>query len=386
MLNHPLWVTLLLFIVPGIFIFLLKGRKIAAVLSPVVACFGTGMILGNLGIVQVRNQVFEPLSTATVLLAIPLLLMTTDFRKWMSQVRPVMKAMLASVIGVMIGIIITYLWVGKGLEETPYVLGMISACLVGTNTNMSAVGIALKTDSEVFTLTTSSDLIVGGIFFLYLVSIAPWIYRKVLRKEEIVEPFEEPFEPEEIMHHPSGIWSRLKEIVLSLVTAVLLAGMSVGLTWLVSGRLREDLILVFLSLSGIAAGAGSSAIRSLKISDGVGQYLLLVFCLAIGMRADINALLTKSSSVFMIVTASYFLSGFFQLVMYKIFRISADTAIMASAGTIFGPVFIGQVAYALRNKAVLLSGMVIAIAGYAVGNFIGLSCYRFFAWWNTLLQ
>jgi len=55
----------------------------------------------------------------------------------------------------------------------------------------------------------------------------------------------------------------------------------------------------------------------------------------------------------------------------KIFKIDADTVIITSTATIFGPAFIGQIAMSIKNKEIIFSGMIASMVGIALGNFLG---------------
>jgi uncharacterized membrane protein len=57
----------------------------------------------------------------------------------------------------------------------------------------------------------------------------------------------------------------------------------------------------------------------------------------------------------------------------KWLKIDCDTAIIVSAATIFSPPFIAVVAEGIGNRRVIISGMTAGIAGYAVGNPIGIA-------------
>ena len=47
--------------------------------------------------------------------------------------------------------------------------------------------------------------------------------------------------------------------------------------------------------------------------------------------------------------------------------------IATSAAGIFGPAFAGPVASALKNPAMLITGLTTGLVGYAVGNYLGLA-------------
>jgi uncharacterized membrane protein len=56
-----------------------------------------------------------------------------------------------------------------------------------------------------------------------------------------------------------------------------------------------------------------------------------------------------------------------------ILKIDADTTIITSTSTIFGPAFIGQVAMSMKNKEIIFSGMIASMVGIAIANFAGIA-------------
>jgi uncharacterized membrane protein len=376
-MHHPAILIPVLLIVPALAIRFLQGTKVGQIFSPVVACFVFGIAFGNFGWLKLEDQIFEPLAAVTILLAIPLLLMTTDFKSWLLRSRPALKAIAVACLGVALSIIVTKIALGYLQKDTNMILAMIGSCLIGSSANMSAVGIALKAEGTLFTLVTTSDVFCGALFFLYLVGIAPRLYRWIL-----------PSEPSAVFsHHTAEVdqsksvlkwrqWAFWKDSAAAFAVAVLSGAVAAGFTYLITGELRDDVFLVALTLSGMASGMLSKKVRNLRTADMAGQYLLLVFSFAIGLRADFSAMLGDSQTVLIIVATAYALTAIFQLLLFWIFRISSDTAVMATAGTVFSPVFIGQVAVTLDNKQVILTGMVTAIMGYAIGNFVGLMIFQ----------
>jgi uncharacterized membrane protein len=56
-----------------------------------------------------------------------------------------------------------------------------------------------------------------------------------------------------------------------------------------------------------------------------------------------------------------------------IFRINVDDYIITSTALSNSPPFVPVVAAALRNKAVVVPGMIIGVIGYAIGNYLGVA-------------
>ncbi|MFY1828668.1 DUF819 family protein [Myxococcus fulvus] len=56
-----------------------------------------------------------------------------------------------------------------------------------------------------------------------------------------------------------------------------------------------------------------------------------------------------------------------------LFRIDADTVLITSTATIFGPAFIAPVARALGNRELMVSGITTGLMGFSLGTYLGLA-------------
>lgn len=370
-----IFLLLILFITPFLLTQLVKKLKVEHIFSPIVTCFIIGIILGNTGLLKVDNKLFQPLASATVLLAIPLLLITTDFKKWMQHIRPFLKGISTAMAGVFLASAVVYFIWGQHSPHAPIVLAMTTASLIGTSTNLSAVGIALNADDATFALVTSIDVLCGGVLLLYLLGIAPRLYRYLLKPYQYSGNNIHLQTNDAMALHPQ---QKFKDAIFSLLAAMAIAAASAGISYLCTGTLKEEIILCSLSVLAVIAGMYLPPVQKLKTAEPIGQYLLLIFCFAVGTRADFSQLLHHSQEILLIMGPYYLLAALFQLVLYKIFNVDADTGVMTSAGTIFGPAFIGQIEAALGNKEVLLTGMVTAVLGYVTGNLAGFLVYAFY--------
>lgn len=102
------------------------------------------------------------------------------------------------------------------------------------------------------------------------------------------------------------------------------------------------------------------------------MYLILIFCLAVASMADISKLANISFSLFYYVGLAMYGSHILHLFIARIFKIDADTVIISGSALICSPPFVPVVAGALKNREIILTGLVIGIAGYAVGNYLGI--------------
>ena len=65
-----------------------------------------------------------------------------------------------------------------------------------------------------------------------------------------------------------------------------------------------------------------------------------------------------------------------QVLTAKIFKVDADTAVIASVTYINSPPFVPMIAASMRNSRVLMPGLSIGVIGYAVGNYLGVLIFQ----------
>ena len=101
------------------------------------------------------------------------------------------------------------------------------------------------------------------------------------------------------------------------------------------------------------------------------MYLILIFCITVASQATVNMLANISVSLFYYVGFAMYGAFILQVILSKIFKIDTDTVIISSSALILSPPFVPVVAGALKNREVILTGLVVGIAGFAVGNYLG---------------
>jgi uncharacterized membrane protein len=114
------------------------------------------------------------------------------------------------------------------------------------------------------------------------------------------------------------------------------------------------------------------AVRSLKGTQIMGQYFMLVFFTSVGMTSDLAVLMKSSASYFAYTALVIYGAIVLHHALCYVFRIDRDTAIITSTATIFSPPFVPPVALALKNPEVLVSGIATGLVGYAASNYIGI--------------
>lgn len=362
--------VLILVGLPGLALLAARHLKPVEWVGPVVVCYAVGIILGNLPGLGLRMQVSLSVSEAAVPLAIPLLLFSTDMRKWMRLARSTLLSFVLACVASMVSAAVVGLAVADRSDEWWKMAGMLVGVYTGGTANMNAVGLALKVREETFVLLNTADIVVGAAYLLFLVTVAQRLALLFLPRFQNPTAWDEGGDG---AGEASGFtWARARGMGLSLLLAVLIGGVSAGGTRLALGGL--DVTVVLLLITSLSLGASFiHAVRRLPGSYALGDYALLVFCAAVGTLADARQLQQTGLFVFGFCAAVVVLTVVVHFALAVLFRIDADTMLITSTATIFGPAFIGPVARALRNRELMVSGITTGLMGFALGTYLGLA-------------
>ncbi|MBP1669666.1 MAG: hypothetical protein H6Q21_2032, partial [Bacteroidetes bacterium] len=86
---------------------------------------------------------------------------------------------------------------------------------------------------------------------------------------------------------------------------------------------------------------------------------------------NFRQLLDISSALFLYITFAVLGSLCLHAFLSWIFKVDADTLMIAHTALVCSPPFVPMVAGALRNREVIIAGLTIGLIGYAIGNYLG---------------
>jgi uncharacterized membrane protein len=303
-----------------------------------------------------------------VVLAIPLLLFSANIPVLLKQVRPALFSFVLGIAGVVVCALLAFLVFRERVSDAHSVSGMMIGVYTGGTQNMSAIGMALDVEEEVFVLLNSADIVISGIYFIFLLTVAKKVldiflpnYNKQLSSSATQEAEQAPSEG-------SG---RLVHVLAGLALAFLVVGVAIGISMLIRGEIAEPLVILGITTMGIGASF-SRRVRTLPGTFSTANYMLLVFALAMGSMANFKELLAASSALFWFCGFVVIGSILLHYLLAMIFRVDRDTLIITSTAAIFGPAFIGPVANAIGNREIITIGISLGLIGYAIGNYLGL--------------
>lgn len=354
-----------------------------------------GAIMANIGILPSKGPESESLlkmqdlfTNVTIPLAIPLMLFCFTYKK--SETRDQLLAMITGLAAVIIAVVAGYPIFGPHIPDGPRVAGMYTACLTGGTVNMAAVSKSLGSPDTQYALLNTYDMIVSFTYLVFIMAFGIRLARKFLPvktlnlsndensiKEELKKAEENPYK---------GLFTTKKgwhDLFILLGVTLLVVGASAGIGIALSKLIPGGSFMMFFILAITSISIAVSFIKpihDLDYGNAIGMYLIYIFSIVVASMANVRAL--DFTGALWIIGFLFFMeivSLTLQLLSAKIFKIDADTAVIASVTYINSPPFVPMIAASMKNSRVLMPGLSIGIIGYAVGNYLGVLIFQLFS-------
>lgn len=340
-------------------------------LSSIIACYLVGILVSNLRLWGVENGQMETVAGASMLLGLPLLLFAVRIRESLKYAGQMLFGfLLCCVAGLLCTGVVGYLMAGQ-LPDSWKIAGMLVGLYTGGTPNVQAIGLALEAPSEYLILVQAADVLLGGSYLLGLVTFLPAVYARLFRASDTGDG-----EEREDLNERIGLPQQLTQLGVGLaVTAA-----SVGTTYLLTGGL-SNLTVLILVLTTLSLAVSMSPVPD-RIGDTypLGEYFILIFCVALGLMADFRALAADGMELLYFSALALISTSLLHLVLCKLFDLDRDTVILSYVAGFYGPVFVVQVAAALKNKQLLAAGIAVSLFGFGIGNYLGIGLAYAIRW------
>ena len=374
-------VSLFYFLFPVLTLVLVGRYAIVKKVGSIIICYIAGLVLGNINILPGDIYPLQDIITSvTIPIAIPLLLFSENIGKWIKMARQTFLSLILGLISVIIMVTLGHLIFKDIIPDAWKISGMLIGVYSGGTPNLAAISEMLKVNKELYILTHTSDLIIGVFVLIFLLSFGHRFFLLFLRpfKNEDSEKQKnhtdvmiEEFESYQGMFTKSIFFPLLKGLGLSIIIFAIGGGLSL----LVSKSNQMVVAILTITTLGIAASLVPS-INSIKKTFPLGMYFILVFSVVVASMADLSEMLNKDYSMVLLSIFAYiFIAVVGSLMLHAIlswiFKVDADNFIITSVALSMSPPFVPVVAAALKNKQIVISGIIIGIIGYAIGNYLG---------------
>lgn len=417
--RGKMWIIILLILfyllAPVLLIYLTKISGFLNRLGAVVLAYILGLALGNIGILPTPSEKFsellganmmlpknefmqylaeqkvEPadlivnqiaglqdlLMTIIIPLAIPLLVFSLDIRKWLKLAKGALLSLVLALVSLLIVVIGGFYIFADSIPEAGKVAGMLVGVYTGGTPNLAAIGTALEVNPNIFVLTHTYDLIIGALALLFIMTVAQQIFHLFLPKFSLIHKAENAMQfvstENDIENYDDLLKKKhLPDMLKALGLSVLIFAIGGGLSFLAPKP--ENAIVAILAITTLGLVASLfKRVNRLKSSFPLGMYLIIVFSLVVSSMANLsNMFQIEFLNLFLYVLIVVFGSIIIHVGLSRIFKVDADTTIIAITALTYSPPFVPAVASALKNKDVIITGLTIGILGYAFGTYLGI--------------
>lgn len=366
-------------LLPALLIDLTKRFKILRFMGPILLAYLAGIILANLPFLTWDRNLSMSISEVAVPIAIPLVLMSTNLLKWLKLARTTVLSFILVMVAAIASSLFTVFLFRDSLDISWKVAGMLTGCYTGGTPNLIAVGMSLDVPGDAMVLINTSDMIWGGLYFLLITSVVKKVYRRFLPKFVHTEDHTGGVDPFMQGVFSTGKRKGILNILLTVGISLLITGFTVGISMLIFGEMSMVFILLVVSTLGVGISF-SSKMHKIKGTWHIGQYVILLFSIGLGGTVDIAEFFKVSHTMVLYVGVMMFTAIIIHFILCKIFKIDSDTALITSTAGVYGPAFIAPVANSLNNQEVVVSGLITGLAGYAIGNYLGLMVAALTQW------
>ena len=388
----PVGVICLIYVLTPLFIiFLFKRYKIARQVGTVIIAYAIGIVLALFGLIPVGEAVEAEsmksiqswIQNLTVPIAIPLMLFNCDFKLWTKSLPKTIAALIGGIISIIVAVVSAFfIFRNAGINELDKIAAMMTSIYTGGTMNFYALGAALNVNPTTIALTYTFEMLVTFPLIMFLVAGGYKFFRKLLPYEDKSTTLENT-ELSEIetngIENYGGMTNQkvFPRMMLGLLVSIVFLGVGAGLSILMLGKLNE--LVIILTITTLAIGASFfKKIRQLPKTFELGMFFILMFSVVVASQFDIYSINMSAVNIGLFVLYVMMVSVILHIIFSRITKVPGDLFTVAHVGLLCSPPFIPPIVGAMKNKKVLISGIVIGLVGYAVGTYIGVLLFFLF--------
>ena len=317
-------------------------------------------------------------------LAIPLMLISCSLSHWSTG--KALKCFLDGLLAIVIVIVVGF-YLFRGQYEVRE-FAQVSAVAVGIYTggipNMGAIAHGVGMDQETYLYVTSYDLIVTGLYLVFVIFFGKPVFRKLLTSPTQEQPrLAQKTTPQP--HTTMETDKSTAEIAIPLLLTLAIAAISYLVSTLLPDSLSTPILILILTTLSIAASflpvvrkinrRADQENRQTK-SFTMGLYFVYLFCFTIANACDLRQMdLAGSLNILWYILFVIFGSLLLQILFARLLKLDGDSTLVTSVALINSPPFVPMVAALLGNKDLIILGITIGLLGYMIGNYMGLGIF-----------
>jgi uncharacterized membrane protein len=369
-------------IFPILIIEAFKRWTIVQKIGTVVLAYAVGIIASLCGVFNFAtpevaasfSKLQSTIMNLAVPLAIPLMLFNCDFKLWTKALPKTAWALVTGLAAVLVSVVSGYFIFRNRVPDPVNVSAMMTGIYTGGTVNFNALGASLGVDKSVMAIVLAFQMVITMPYIFFLLGGGFKIFRKLLPYKDVTHKGrtdEEHVETADVENY-RGMFQKKNFIGMmkGLGLSFIFLAIGAGLALLITGTLSELVIILTITTLSIIASF-FKPIRELPKTFELGMFFILIFSVIVASMFNIHSVNGGSLYIGGFVLWIMGVSVVLHLILCRIAKVSGDLFCVCQVGLLCSPPFVPPIAGAMKNKKVLISGIVVGLVGYAVGTYLG---------------
>ncbi|QDU57213.1 DUF819 family protein [Aeoliella mucimassa] len=353
-------------------------RWAAKISGPFIALL-LAMLLSNTGVMPTEAKAYGVVSDYLVPLAIPLLLLRANVFRIAKETGPMFMAFHLSVLGTMLGAVFATMVLHNQVEQVSETAGIMTASYTGGAVNFFAVREAFTlSENLVSPLLVADNFIMAGVFLLLLAIGGNATMKRWYGLSEEATSDDSSDGTSASVHwkpQPISLLDLAKSFAISLcvvAVASTLGGWIRGTfpDSLLGTVLGNDFVLITF-LSVILATLFRRSLEKINGANELGTLMLYIFLFAIGLPADLLAVLGNVPMLFVFCLIIAVTNLLVTLILGRLLHLDLRELLVCVSATLGGPPTAVAIAITQGWKHLIVPATLVGIWGYVIGTFLG---------------
>ena len=359
-----------------------KRWTIVQKIGTVVLAYAVGIIASLCGVFNFADPVVgatfsklqSTIMSVSVPLAIPLMLFNCDFKLWTKALPKTAWALVTGIVAVVVSVVSGFFIFRNHVPDAANVSAMMTGIYTGGTVNFNALGASLGVNKSVMAIVLAFQMVITMPYIFFLLGGGYKVFRKLLPYKDITHKGrmdEENVETADVENY-RGMFEKKNFIGMmkGLGLSVIFLAIGAGLALLITGTLNELVVILTITTLSIIASF-FKPVRELPKTFELGMFFILIFSVIVASMFNIHSVSGGSLYIGGFVLWIMGISVLLHLILCRIAKVSGDLFCVCQVGLLCSPPFVPPIAGAMKNKKVLISGIVVGLVGYAVGTYIG---------------
>ena len=302
------------------------------------------------------------------------MLFNCDFKLWTKALPKTAWALVTGIAAVLVSVVSGFFIFRNYVPDAANVSAMMTGIYTGGTVNFNALGASLGVNKSVMAIVLAFQMVITMPYIFFLLGGGYKVFRKLLPYKDITHKGrtdEDRVETADVENY-RGMFEKKNFIGMmkGLGLSVIFLAIGAGLALLITGTLSELVVILTITTLSIIASF-FKRVRELPKTFELGMFFILIFSVIVASMFNIHSVSGGSLYIGGFVLWIMGISVLLHLILCRIAKVSGDLFCVCQVGLLCSPPFVPPIAGAMKNKKVLISGIVVGLVGYAVGTYLG---------------